>query len=132
MRLNTEECWERLAASEHGVLATVHARRGVDAVPVVFVVSDERVLIPIDTVKQKTTTRLQRIVNVEQDPRCVLLVDEYSHDWSKLWWVRLHARAHVTSSALAPLFERYEDYEDPDTIASIIVLEPDVITGWTA
>ena len=37
--LDTEECWTRLTESTHGVLATLHPERGVDAVPVVFAVT---------------------------------------------------------------------------------------------
>lgn len=133
MRLNTDECLGRLHGADHGVLATVHAQRGVDAVPVVFAIaSGPRILVPIDTVKQKTTTRLQRLVNVELDHRCVLLVDEYSRDWSKLWWVRVHATATILDTTLAPLFEHYDAYREPETIASIIELTPTAITGWTA
>lgn len=133
MRLNADECLVRLQRADHGVLATVHPDRGVDAVPVVFVLAAEsRILVPIDTVKQKTTTRLQRLVNLERDNRCVLLVDQYSRDWSALWWVRVHATATVLDSTLAPLFERYDAYREPGTIASIIELRPTAITGWSA
>ena len=42
--------------------------------------------------KAKSGGRLQRLVNLEADARCVLLVDHYDDDWSQLWWVRV-ARA---------------------------------------
>ena len=95
MRLDGETCWERLEAAEHGVLATVHPERGVDLVPVVFVVlaDRDRVVVPIDAVKPKSGSRLRRLANVEHDPRCALLVEHYDEDWRQLWWVRLHARA---------------------------------------
>ena len=95
MRLSRGEAWSRLRASDHGVLATVHPERGVDAVPVVFAVDGERILLPVDTVKPKSTTRLQRLANLADDPRCVLLVDHYDEDWSTLWWVRVHGTATV-------------------------------------
>jgi len=133
VRLNADECLVRLEGAEHGVLATVHPERGVDAVPVVFAIaSGPRILVPIDTVKQKTTTRLQRLINLERDDRCVLLVDEYSRDWSQLWWVRVHATATILDTTLAPLFERYDAYREPGSIASIIELTPTAITGWSA
>ena len=132
MRLNVDECLERLRDSEHGVLATVHAKRGVDAVPVVFVLFGVKILIPVDTVKQKTTTRLQRLANIERDHRCVLLVDEYDRDWSKLWWVRVHAAATIRDSKLAPAFEHFEQYRAPGSIDSIIELHPTSITGWSS
>lgn len=133
MRLNAEECWAKLAASEHGVLATVHAGRGVDAVPVVFVVaSGPRILIPIDTVKPKSTTRLRRLVNLEHDGRCVLLVDEYRRDWSNLWWVRVHGVGTVDTSSPMSLFESFDAYREPGSIASMISITPREITGWSS
>ncbi|MEN3274096.1 MAG: hypothetical protein V7636_2857, partial [Actinomycetota bacterium] len=97
MRLDRDEAWSLLLTTDHGVLSTVHAERGVDAVPVVFAaIDDGQLAIPIDTVKAKSTTRLQRVANIEQDPRCVLLADHYDDDWSRLWWVRVHAYAMVT------------------------------------
>lgn len=132
VRLNAEECWERLGESGHGVLATVHPERGVDAVPVVFVVNDRReVLVPIDTVKAKSTTRLQRLANVERDPRCVLLVDEFSIDWSKLWWVRIHATATPTDELFSEL-ERFEQYRAPGSVVGALRLTPTGVTGWHA
>lgn len=132
VRLNAEECWERLGDAGHGVLATVHPDRGVDAVPVVFVVNDRRqLLVPIDTVKAKSTTRLQRVANVERDPRCVLLIDEYSADWSKLWWVRVHATAIPADEPIAEL-ERFEQYRAPGFVVGALRLTPTSVTGWRA
>ena len=42
MRLAEGEALARLAAHDHGVLCTVHPERGVDAVPVVYAVDDDR------------------------------------------------------------------------------------------
>ena len=135
MRLAEDECWARLATADHGVLGTVHAERGVDAVPVVFAVTDDhRIVIPIDRVKPKSGGRLQRLRNLAADPRCVLLVDHYEADWSRLWWVRVHA---VGSEPSEPdlvdlLVERFPAYTDPGSIESVILLEPTAMTGWAA
>ena len=131
MRLSPGEAWSLLRASDHGVLATVHPERGVDAVPVVFAVDGERVLLPVDTVKPKSTTRLQRLANLANDPRCVLLVDHYDEDWSKLWWVRVHGTATVVGGGDAALAV-FPSYREAGTVAATIVLVPDVVTGWRA
>lgn len=134
MILDDDQCWVQLATSRHGVLGTVHPVRGVDAVPVVFVVDGGTIVIPIDLVKPKRHTRLQRLVNIEHDDRCVLLVEHYSEDWSELWWVRVHARAFASSlseelaSRLASVFPAYQQ---PDSIASVLTLHPSVVTGWS-
>jgi PPOX class probable F420-dependent enzyme len=132
VRLNAEECWQRLAVAEHGVLSTVHPDRGVDAVPVVFAIGPPRIFIPIDTIKPKRTTQLQRLANLEADPRCVLLVDHYDRDWTKLWWVRVHATAVATDAVLQPLLDRFEVYRTKGAIAAAIVLTVTEITGWAA
>ena len=131
MRLPADEAWSLLRASDHGVLATVHAERGVDAVPVVFAVDGERILVPVDTVKAKSTTRLQRLVNLAHDPRCVLLVDHYDDDWSQLWWVRVHGTATVIEARDEAL-TRFPAYRDDGAVAATIVLQPDQVTGWRA
>lgn len=131
MRLNAEECWERLGVNGHGVLATVHPERGVDAVPVVYAVAERTLILPIDTVKAKTTTRLQRLANLELDPRCVLVVEHFDIDWSKLWWVRVHGTAVPTDAVFQEL-ERFEQYREPGAVVSAILLTPTAVTGWSA
>lgn len=132
MRLDADSAWSLLLSTDHGVLSTVHPTRGVDAVPVVFAaVDDARLAIPIDTVKAKSTTRLQRLANIDRDPRCVLLVDHYDDDWSQLWWVRVHARASVTD-VVPERLRRFPAYSTPDAIVAAIVLTPTEVTGWRA
>ena len=59
----------RLERADHGVLSTLHPTRGIDSVPVCFVVAGDIVGIPIDTVKPKRSTQLGRLRNLEADPR---------------------------------------------------------------
>jgi PPOX class probable F420-dependent enzyme len=125
------------------VLATVHPDRGADAVPVVFAVVGDRIVLPVDTVKPKRRPELGRMANVARDPRCVLLVEHYSEDWSQLWWVRIHGLASVErptaagTSQLDPawlstLAERYPQYGAPGAIVAVMVLRPTLIRGWAA
>jgi PPOX class probable F420-dependent enzyme len=135
-RLDEQTCWGLVAGARHGVLATVHDARGADAVPVVFgVLAGPRIVVPVDAVKPKRRTRLQRVVNVERDPRCVLLVDHFEDDWDRLWWVRVHATARespVTTDALDVLRARYPHYGAPGALVSALVLVPTAVTGWAA
>ncbi|HNP58252.1 MAG TPA: pyridoxamine 5'-phosphate oxidase family protein [Gordonia sp. (in: high G+C Gram-positive bacteria)] len=136
MRLPDAQAWERLAASDHGVLATVHPRRGVDAVPVVYAVDDGHVGIPVDRVKPKESTRLQRERNLEADPRATLLVDHWDPvDWAQLWWVRTELR-RVDSAERAGrlgelLEERYPQYTG-QPFEKVLVLRIERVTGWQA
>lgn len=138
MRLSDAEARNRLAATPHGVLSTVHPERGVDAVPVVFVIDEDRVGIPVDTVKPKASTRLQRERNLEADPRATLLVEHWDpDDWSRLWWVRAELRhepdpdpASVDrlTDALAGRFAHYDDRP----FARVVVLRIAALSGWAA
>ena len=136
MRLAEDEARARLAAHDHGVLCTVHAARGVDAVPVVYAVVDDAVGIPVDRVKPKASLRLQRERNLEADPRATLLVDHWDRDdWSRLWWVRaelrLHDAADREAALAARLAERYAQYRD-QPFARVLVLRIVGVTGWAA
>ena len=134
--LDEDACWALVAGARHGVLATAHAVRGTDAVPVVFgLLAGPRLVVPVDAVKPKRRMRLQRVINIERDPRCVLLVDHYEEDWDRLWWVRIHATAResaVTGDALDALRSRYPRYGAPGAVVTTLVLDPTAVTGWAA
>jgi PPOX class probable F420-dependent enzyme len=139
MRLADSEARARLAARDHGTLCTVHAARGVDAVPVAYVVDgDGYVGVPVDRVKPKASLRLQRERNLEADPRATLLVEHWDpDDWSRLWWVRAELRWQGAGSPdraealAAQLAGRYRQYED-QPFARVLVLRVVGVTGWSA
>lgn len=138
MRLTDDDARARLAAHHHAVLATVHPTRGVDAVPVVFALDDDGfVAIPVDTVKPKQSNDLQRIRNVEADPRATLLAEHWDDDWSRLWWVRAELRWEPEPDAprvdaLAELLAgRYTQYRDRP-FAQVLVFRMVGVTGWSA
>lgn len=139
MRLAEDEARARLAAHDHGILCTVHAERGVDAVPVVYALDGDGCLgVPIDRVKAKASSRLQRERNLEADPRATLLVEHWDRDdWSRLWWVRAELRAQgdadgARAAALATrLADRYPQYRD-QPFDRVLVLQIVGVTGWKA
>jgi PPOX class probable F420-dependent enzyme len=138
MRLPEDEARARLAAHDHGVLCTVHPERGIDAVPVVYAVDDEGYVgVPIDRVKPKTSSRLQRERNLEADPRGTLLVEHWDrHDWSQLWWVRAELRrqddvAGRAAALASRLAERFPQYRGRP-FARVLVLRIVGVTGWAA
>jgi Pyridoxamine 5'-phosphate oxidase len=139
VRLADAEAQARLAAHDHGILCTVHRTRGVDAVPVAYVVdTDGFVGVPVDQVKPKASGRLQRERNLDADPRATLLVEHWDrHDWSRLWWVRAELRwqgdgASGRAAALATrLAGRYPQYQDRP-FARILVLRIVGVVGWAA
>lgn len=136
MKLIESESLARLAKSDHGVLATIHAARGVDAVPVVFSVDDGFVAVPIDQVKPKSSPKLQRERNLEADPRATLLIDHWDpDDWSELWWVRAELRwetsvADDVALQLAnQLSERFAQYRDKP-FHRLLVFRIVRLSGW--
>src|SRR5688500_10805673 len=137
MKLAEDDARARLAAHDHGVLCTVHAERGVDAVPVVYAVDDDEYLgVPIDRVKPKAAGRLQRERNLEADPRAMLLVEHWDPaDWSRLWWVRAELRSQsdagtAREAALAALLaDRYPQYRGRP-FDRVLVLRIVGVTGW--
>jgi PPOX class probable F420-dependent enzyme len=140
MRLARDEARARLAAHDHGILCTVHAERGVDAVPVAYAVDEDgNVGVPVDIIKPKVSTRLQRERNLDADPRATLLVERWDReDWSRLWWVRAELRAQAddiapgVAAALADLLAgRYPQYRD-QPFARVLVLRIVGVSGWSA
>jgi PPOX class probable F420-dependent enzyme len=136
MGLAATDCWELLRTADHGVLATAHQERGVDAVPVVFIVDGGWIVVPIDNVKAKTTTRLQRLANIVADARVVVLAEHYDHeDWTELWWVRANGRAieaALTDDWAAALAAKYEPYRADGAIESVMVIDVESVSGWKA
>lgn len=139
MKLNAEEARHRLADHVHGVLATLHPRRGPDPQPVVYAISEDgHVGVPIDKVKPKASSRLQREDNLEADPRGALLVDHWdAGDWSRLWWVRADLE-HVTDPPQALLDELADrlartvpQYADKP-FHRVLVCRITAVTGWSA
>jgi PPOX class probable F420-dependent enzyme len=139
MRLSAHEALARLRAHDHGILCTVHASRGVDAVPVVYAIDDDGYVgVPIDRVKAKESSRLQRERNLEADPRAALLVEHWDrHDWSQLWWVRAELRLtpDVDGERAVPLAallaERYDQYRG-QPFDKVLVLHIVDVSGWAA
>ena len=139
MKLVAEQAQAQLLQEFHGVLSTIHPERGPDAVPVVYAINPFNLVgIPIDEVKPKSSTRLQRERNLAADPRGVLLVQKWDqHDWSKLWWVRADLQwvaepDPADSAELSNLLsERYEQYAD-EPFSDVLVFRIANLTGWSA
>ena len=139
MKLDADEARSRLAAHVHGVLSTLHPERGPDPQPVVYAVSDDgHVGVPIDTVKPKASSRLQREKNLDADPRGALLVEHWdAEDWTTLWWVRANLEhvaepsAEVVEELSARLAETVPQYADRP-FHRVLVCRIVRTTGWAA
>jgi hypothetical protein len=138
MRMNPDEARARLAREVHGVLCTLHPERGPDPQPVVYALTDGHVGVPIDSVKPKASSRLQREDNLAADPRAALLVEHWeTEDWSRLWWVRAHLE-HVadpppalTRDLTHRLARTVPQYADAP-FHRVLVCRVATVTGWAA
>ncbi|MGA2932582.1 MAG: hypothetical protein ABSE98_10905 [Acidimicrobiales bacterium] len=140
MRLTSDECWSSLRSAEHGVLCTTNARGSIDAVPVCFAIVSKLIATPIDRVKQKDTTTLGRLKNLDRDAGATLLCDHWNlHDWSHLWWVRAYLvrrSGHDVSDALlqecdGALRDKYVQYRETD-FAELVLFDVRTLVGWCA
>ena len=132
-----------LASCPIGRLAMVSAAGGGPWVaPVVFAPSEGSIWTPIDG-KPKSGTPLARLANAAADPRAALLLDEYSEDWSRLWWVRIDGtiRAHgvegepreAAAEAIAALRGKYPQYRTVPLFSgppTLLELTIDRVSGW--
>ena len=137
MHLERSEALRRASAADHGVLATLHASRGADLVPVCFAIDGDRLAVPIDSVKPKGSTALGRIRNLERDPRATMLVEHWdAGDWSRLWWVRLllvrsDEPAELVGKLEQALRDRYPQYATGPFV-EILTFRIERVSGWAA
>ena len=66
-------------------------------VPVVFVFDGNSYYIPIDKKpkRENDPERLRRVRNIQENPNVALLIDEYSEDWSKLFFVMIQGKGSL-------------------------------------
>jgi hypothetical protein len=137
VKLSADEARRRATIADHGILATLHPTRGVDTVPAAFVIDGDLVAIPIDELKPKVSTDLQRRRNLDADSRASLLCEHWDPvDWSRLWWVRISLRrsdepAEILAGLEAGLRRRYPQYESA-RFAAILTFRIVEIRGWSA
>ncbi len=142
MRLDAAEARGRFLAHDHGAFCTLHAERGIDAVPCIYGSLEEDgevwVGVPVDTVKPKSAGLLQRERNLQADPRATLLVELWDRDdWSRLWWVRAQLLAEPgpprgladrLADRLAGTVPQYRD----KPFDRVMVLRVVSVSGWAA
>lgn len=139
MRLDEEVSRSRLGAHVHGVFCTLHPERGPDPQPVVYAVTDDGYVgVPIDKVKPKRSSRLQREDNLAADPRGSLLVEHWdADDWSRLWWVRATLKYLPNPSPslvddLAERLARTVPQYAREPFHRVVVCRITSVTGWSA
>jgi PPOX class probable F420-dependent enzyme len=88
--------------------------------------------------KPKTTTRLQRLRNIEAGSYASFLVDRYTDDWSRLWWVRvdgpasIHETGWFRDNAVTALTDKYSQYAAQPPDGPVIAVAIDQVTSWSS
>lgn len=136
VQLQPAEAVRRLIAADVARLATASAAAVPHIVAVTFAEARGRIYTAIDH-KPKSSDRLTRLRNIEQNPSVSLLVDHYSTDWDALWWVRMDGRGRVLEPGSAPdeavgaLRAKYPQYREASLDGPVIEIEPTRTTGWS-
>ncbi len=135
--MNRAEAFALLERSRVARLATTRPDNSPHVVPVTFALVDGAIVTMIDH-KPKTTMRLQRLANIESEPRVAVLVDEWSEDWDRLSWARfdglagIHQEDTVWADSRESLAARYDQYRDRPPEGPAIVVAIEKVTYWAS
>jgi PPOX class probable F420-dependent enzyme len=130
------DCLSRVRTARVARLATTAPSLQPHLVPVTFTLQGDDVVIGIDQ-KPKSTLKLRRLRNIQDNPLVSILWDQYSEDWSELWWVRGDGRAEVVddgerwSSAIASLTAKYVQYRTAPPQGPVIAITQLSWSGWS-
>ena len=128
---------ERFAGAQVAFLATVSSADQPHVVPVVFALSNDVVYTAVDT-KRKTTHRLRRLVNIEENTQVSVIVDHYENDWNQLWWVRadgtaqIHDRGEQMATGYDLLRRKYPQYQRVSLTGVVITIAVSRWASWHA
>lgn len=144
MQLDPAEARRRFLGAPVARLATVTADGAPRIVPVVFAVimldGGETIVHAVDH-KPKSTRSLARLRDIAAEPRVALLADDYSEDWSRLWWARADATATIldrdedmddAERAIDSLAERYPQYRMTRPSGLAVAARVHRWSGWSA
>jgi len=114
-------------------LATIDPRGRPHVVPISFALDGDTLYTAVDE-KPKRTRELQRLRNIEANPRVEVLIDHYEDDWSRLWWVRLRGTARIVDDrrAMELLAAKYPQYQERPPAGPVIAVSIDERIEWTA
>lgn len=145
MELSSETIRDRLDSWPVARLATLGESGCPHLVPIVFARVGECLWSPVDG-KPKSGGELARVRNIRARPDVGLLLDEYTSDWKRLWWIRIEGKARVVEpeapqqdasflAALEELRKKYPQYEEVplvQTPPTMLAFDSLQIRSWCA
>lgn len=110
----------RLETARVGRLATADGRGRPTVVPCCFAVQDGALVSALDDKpKDRDARELRRVRDIEANPYAAVVVDEYTPEWSELWWIQIRGRAGLVdpgeeghAAGVETLREKYDQYSD--------------------
>ncbi|WBB63037.1 TIGR03668 family PPOX class F420-dependent oxidoreductase [Streptomyces sp. WMMC500] len=137
MNLSEAEARQRLRNARVLRLATVDAEGTPHQVPATFATRGDDTLVTAVDLKPKRHTNLRRLRNIRENRRVCALVDEYSDDWTQLWWVRADGFARILDGVdreapLESLAAKYPQYERDRPDGPVIEITVTRVTGWAS
>ena len=140
MNLTEPEARRLLAGCMVARMATVTGAGRPHVVPVTFAVDGNYIYTAVDAKPKNEAARggLQRVRNIEAEPRVALLADHYADDWTTLWWVRVDGSAsivtepHLVARPVWMLTARYPQYRDVALPGPVIAIRAERWVGWAA
>jgi PPOX class probable F420-dependent enzyme len=126
-----------------GHLATAGADGAPHVMPVCYALDATALYFVADEKpKRRPARELRRLVNLRENPRAALVVDDYDDDWTRLAWLLVRGPARIVSDpalharALALLRTRYPQYVamslDDGARNPVVRIEPERVTMWRA
>ena len=118
-------------------LGTVDAEGRPHLVPCCFAFAGEVAYSVVDH-KPKRSAALRRLDNIRANPSACLLVDQYSDDWSELWWVRFDGQARLLTEgqehehALDLLCAKYAQYRATPPSGTVMAIDVTAVRTWSA
>ena len=101
-----------ITSARIGHLTTVSSNLQPYVTPVVFILQQNNIFVPLDD-KPKTISvkELKRVKNIEENPKVSFLVDHYEEHWTNLWFVMIkkptllrHIQFQVSSLLVSHMF----------------------------
>ena len=133
--MTREEALERLRTARVARMATADASGRPHVVPIVFALDGQTLYSAVDN-KPKKSKDLKRLENIRANPNVEVVADEYSEDWTALWWVRVAGHARLLESgaerdnALTLLTRKYEQYADFPPDGRVVAIDIGRVSSW--
>ena len=83
------------------IFATAASNLQPYATPVVFILHNGKIYVPLDQKpKAVTILKLKRVKNIQENPKVCFLVHHYDEDWTRLWFVMITGYATLVNGSL--------------------------------